>query len=152
MIEFEQNKKNIAFILRCLFSSVQVHQCNKHFVKKIVPENRDLNSKQKKKNVIHIFSRIVQPYPSHNKRTKVPQISGTRYHRYIQPSFQFVDKSYWFCISLFQHQTVCQNMTRVFTIVAHYICPLLTVPRPIVSYYFPSPTPDLLKGRSENTA
>ena len=26
---------------------VQVHQCNKHFVKKIVPENRDVNSKQK---------------------------------------------------------------------------------------------------------
>ena len=37
-----------------LFFFVQVHQCNKHFVKKIMPENRDLSSKHKNRDS-HFF-------------------------------------------------------------------------------------------------
>ena len=48
IIELEQNKKNTALAYyNVLFCFDQVHQCNKYFVKKIMPENRDLNSKPK---------------------------------------------------------------------------------------------------------
>ena len=51
MIELEQNKKTLLWqrysSMSLPFCFVQVHKCNKHFVKKIMPENRDLNSKQK---------------------------------------------------------------------------------------------------------
>lgn len=59
MIELEQNKKTLLYasaILQCFFT----HQCNKHFVKKSC--QRIVISILSKKIVIHIFSRIVQPY------------------------------------------------------------------------------------------